>query len=194
MRSDGMTSLVFSMALALALVAQGCSAKSKYEVKACLVDAIGMACAPQPVGNLRYQTQPVSDDDCEDTVGLEGSLSFVDLTLPDSKVLFVQVTTAVPGQSSADGFFVRPTRLSQQWGEPILTGSDTASFYVAETGQFSVEFAASSIWRDYKEANTFDALMLFVNPEFSIPSSTTLIRPDTTLRTLGPNKAYRYGG
>lgn len=121
---------------------------SLYTVKTCLVDAIGdTSCTPQPVSSpIRYQTQPVvRPGRCEDTVGQRGSLSFVDLILPPNQVLWVEVTTNANNQGGGD-FFVRPSRLTDPWGTPLVSGR-TASFYIAGTGQFSVEFAPSSIWR-----------------------------------------------
>ena len=184
----------FAFLSVLFLSALQCHAATKFEVKTCLVDAVGLSCVPQPVENLRYQRQPVQSTSCDATVGQKGSLSFVDLTLPSAQVLFVQVTTAVPGQSTAGGFFIRPTRISQQWGNATLgaTGT-TASFYLADTGQFSVEFAASTMWTNIEQANNFEALMLFVNPEWTVDKAATLIQPGSDLRVLGPNKAFRFG-
>ena len=124
-----------------------------YSVRTCPADAVGEPCALAPASNpLRYQTQPVRRPNrCDDTVGQRGSLTHVDLTLPDDGVLFVEVTTNVDGQSAgSDGsdFHVRPSRLTAPWGTPAISnGGKTASFYLAGTGQFSVEFAPSSLWR-----------------------------------------------
>jgi hypothetical protein len=128
---------------------------------------------------------------CQEAVGQAGSISWVDLTLPLGKVLLVEVSTSVQGQSTNSGFFLRPHRLTRNWGKPQLSGK-TASFHVAHTGQFSVEFAADSIWRNYTAATTFDALMLFANPEISLPSGATVISAatDSSIIDLGPSEAY----
>jgi hypothetical protein len=122
-----------------------------------------------------------------------GSVTWADLTLPEGKVLLVEVTTSIASQTSASGFFVRPTRRTREWGKAKVSSSK-ASFYLAATGQFSVEFASQEFWRS-DAALSFDALMLFVNPEYMIPTSgMTVISPDTNKLAidLGPNKAYLF--
>lgn len=138
------------------------------------------SCIPQPTANpIRYQTQPVTGV-CEDTVDQAGSLSFVDITLPPNEVLYVEVTTNVVGQENvgADNFYIRPSRLTESWGTPSVIGN-VASFYIADTGQFSVEFAASNIWKELTPTLNFNALMLFINPPMNdIPVDATLIGND----------------
>ena len=176
-----------------------------YEVKTCVANTITSSCTPTPITNpIRYQTQPVTNPGtCEDTVGQRGSLSFVDITLPIDKVLYVEVTTNVVGQENVgqDNFHVRPSRLTEPWGVPSVV-NNVASFYLANTGQYSVEFANSNIWKELLPAQNFDALMLFVNPPIMDP-----IPPDAEIisesidqfvnvgggqlaRTLGPSKYY----
>lgn len=114
---------------------------SNYVVKTCLADGIGMPCSGntslQPVSDLRV-TQQAAGTDCEATEGQRGSVTYTDLILPTrsspDKVLLVEVTTMVPGQDSSKGFFVRPTRLTRYWGKATVS-TNTASFYLAETGQ-----------------------------------------------------------
>merc|ERR1712176_1052212 len=135
--------------------------------------------------------------------GQKGSVTYIDLILPQNsnKALFVEVQTNVPGQNSNEGFFVRPTRRTRYWGRPELISPTKASFYLAETGQFSVEFASDSIWRNKKMATSFDALMLFVNPEIDdMPQVhdynddfiivTTATHQNKLYEDLGPNKSY----
>lgn len=56
---------------------------------------------------------------------------------------------------------------------------NVASFYIADTGQFSVEFAASNIWKELTPTLNFNALMLFINPPMNdIPVDATLIGND----------------
>mmetsp|Transcript_11164 Transcript_11164/g.16791 ORF Transcript_11164/g.16791 Transcript_11164/m.16791 type:complete len:766 (-) Transcript_11164:110-2407(-) len=177
-----------------------------YEVKTCVVNFVGESCLTDllPVANpIRYQTQPVTNPNaCEDTVGQRGSLSFVDIALPTNQVLYVEVTTNVEGQENVgiDNFHVRPSRLTEPWGTPSVE-FNLASFYIADTGQFSVEFASSDIWKDLQRAQNFDALMLFVNPPMDpIPSDAVLIEEDIAqfdnvgggqlARTLGAGKYY----
>ncbi|KAL7546254.1 hypothetical protein ACHAWF_012767 [Thalassiosira exigua] len=119
-----------------------------YSVRACLAAAPGDPCASPPLPvPVRYLTQPVANPDrCEDTVGQRGSLSFADLALPQGEALLVEVTTNVAGRDGGADFFVRPSRLTAPWGVPSVDGN-VASFYLGGTGQFSVEFAPSSLWR-----------------------------------------------
>lgn len=166
-----------------------------YSVKACVADSVGQAsCTPVAVDDLRYMKQPAADS-CEEREGQKGSVTYVDLVLPQGKVLYVQVSTFVQGQSGARGFFVRPSRKTRNWGLAQLANGDTqASFFLADTGQFSVEFAPDSLWRNQNQATTFDALMLFVNPEITLPDSSSLIEISSTsssvFENLGPNKNY----
>ena len=85
------------------------------------------------------------------------------------KVLLVEVSTSIPYLTSASGFFVRPTRRTREWGKAEVAPSK-ATFYIADTGQFSVEFASAEFWRE-EAAFAFDALMLFVNPELEVPAA-----------------------
>ena len=179
---------------------------SPYEVRTCVANFVGESCLTDllPVANpIRYQTQPVTNPNaCEDTVGQRGSLSFVDITLPTNQVLYVEVTTNVVGQENVgvDNFHVRPSRLTEPWGIPTVM-NNVASFYIADTGQYSVEFASSDLWKDLLSAQNFDALMLFVNPPMDpIPSDAALIEEDIAqfdnvgggqlARTLGAGKYY----
>ncbi len=163
-----------------------------YTVKACVATGIGQSCTPLPVSDLRI-TKHSAPSTCEETEGQKGSVTYVDLTLPTGKALFVEVTTNVVGQSANKGFFVRPTRHTRNWGKADVAGNK-ASFYLAATGQFSVEFAPDSIWRNKNQATTFDALMLFVNPEITLPSNLIPISPNTGGKfvDLGPNKDYLF--
>jgi len=166
-----------------------------YTVKACVSNGVGQpSCTPVPVTDLRFTKQSAANS-CEETEGQKGSVTYVDLTLPAGKALFVEVTTNVSGQSANNGFFVRPTRHTRNWGRAEVAGR-TASFYLADTGQFSVEFAPDWIWRNQNQATTFDALMLFVNPEITLPGNLTPIPPDSegTFVNLGPNKQYLFVG
>ncbi len=163
-----------------------------YSVKACVTGGVGQACTPVPVTDLRFTKQSAADS-CEETEGQKGSVTYVDLILPAGKALFVEVETKVPGQNSASGFFVRPTRHTRNWGKADVQ-EKKASFYLADTGQFSVEFASDSIWRNKSKATTFDALMLFVNPPITLPSNLIPISPDKNgvFEDLGPNKSYLF--
>ena len=169
---------------------------TKYTIKACVANAIGDSCKPKNVPDIKYITRP-TDNQCEENMGQKGSVTFVDLTLPAGKVYFLTVTTNVPGQNSTSGFFVRPTHLTRNWGKATVT-TNMASFYLAETGQFSVEFTSDATWRDYKAVQNFDALMIFVNPPLSIPSDVELIQPPSLSSSnkrytdLGPNKKYMF--
>ena len=176
------------------------NANPKYSLKACLADSVGASCTPVPVSNsdLRYISQTASST-CEETEGQRGSVTHVDLTLPSGKALYVEVTTLVPSQNAARGFFVRPTRITSQWSQAnLLNDAKTqASFYLADAGQFSVEFASDATWRDQVQATNFDALMIFVNPELApLPGTSTLIpiSPDTNsvYEDLGPNRSYLF--
>lgn len=168
-----------------------------YSIKACLVDGVGQAsCTPVLVDDIRYMKQPAANS-CEEREGQKGSVTYVDLLLPQGKVLYVEVSTYVPGQSGARGFFVRPTRKTRNWGiAQLANGGTQAFFYLADTGQFSVEFASDSLWRNQNQATTFDALMLFVNPVVIIPNSNTLIEispgSNSVFENLGPNKDYLF--
>lgn len=177
-----------------------------YSVKSCVADRVSTSssspCTPVNVSDLRY-TEQSAGDSCEDTEGQKGSVTYVDLILPNDKVLFVEVETKVPGQTSRDGFFVRPTHVTRNWGKAFFNGETTASFYLANTGQFSVEFASDAIWRDQDEATNFDALMIFVNPPITLPSNLIPISPplndydydyanDDIFSDLGPNKSYLF--
>lgn len=136
-----------------------------------------------------------SSQDCEESVGQSGTLSWVDLTLPKGKALHVHVTTNVPGQTADQGFFVRPTRLTRDWGKAAVSKT-TASFYLASTGHFSVEFVSDAAWKNYKVATEFDALMLFVNPVLELPSTKTLTaishgtKNSAKYTDLDANRAY----
>ena len=220
----------------------------KYMVKTCLADGVGKPCTAntslKTVSGLRV-TQQEAEQNCEETEGQRGSVTYTDLILPTNsspdKVLLVEVTTSVPGQDSSNGFFVRPTRLTRYWGKATVS-SKKASFYLAETGQvrknectekvskktaiqketyvirnyrkkefsqlssplsqifflitilkFSVEFASDSIWKNKQDVATFDALMLFVNPEIIIPENNMItVSPNSEeiSENLGPNKSY----
>jgi len=132
---------------------------------------------------------------CDEAQGQAGSVAWTDLSLPqggDNKALYIQVKTNVPNQNSKRGFFVRPTRLTREWGKATMISNTEASFYLAGTGQFSVEFAPDSLWKEYNEVTTFDALMLFVNPQLDIPKGLTVISPKTNNAAidLGPDKKY----
>lgn len=171
---------------------------NKYVVKTCLADGIGKPCTGNTslkvVSDLRLTQQEA--DNCEGTEGQKGSVTYTDLILPTvsnpNQVLFVEVTTKVPEQNSLEGFFVRPTRLTRYWGKATIS-EKKASFYLADTGQFSVEFASDAIWRNKKKSMNFDALMLFVNPEITIPTEnviTVRTNSNQVAEDLGPNKNY----
>lgn len=176
--------------------------KEKYVVKSCLTNGIGKPClggaSPAKV-DLSVTKQTANVKKCEDAVGQDGSVAYADLELPSNsegdKALLVEVTTKIDGQSTKNGFFVRPTRLTRYWGKPTVSNDyKTVSFYLADTGQFSVEFVSDSTWRNYDEVTNFDALMLFVNPEMEIPDVDGLIpitnESDEVYEDLGPNKSY----
>ena len=132
---------------------------------------------------------------CDATWDQQGSVSWGDVTLPAGKMLVVRITTKVSGQSTNQGFFVRPTRLTSAWERPAFTNSKTATFPIRATGQYSVEFTPPSTWRNKNDALNFPALMLFVNPEFTIPTQKTpiIIEEDevtTDVYDLGPGKTY----
>jgi len=157
-----------------------------YVVETCLAETIGAQCegntSLQAVQDLRVTRQEARSD-CEETEGQEGSVTYVDLVLPPNKVLLVEVTTKVGGQDSRNGFFVRPTRKTRYWGKAEVFPKK-ASFYLADTRQFSVEFASNSIWRNKKDVEKFDALMLFVNPQIDIPTKDPPLSPSSqTART-----------
>lgn len=171
----------------------------KYNIKACVVDTIGDVCTPKRVVDVRYTDNPTANS-CEENMGQRGSVTFVDLVLPsEDKVYFVEVRTNVPGQSSDQGFFVRPTHLTRNWGKATVT-SKKASFYLAGTGQFSVEFTPDSTWTNYNAVKRFDALMIFVNPPLVIPRGLELIPPPSIssdppgqlYTDLGPSKSYLF--
>ena len=110
-------------------------------------------------------------------------------------MLVVKVTTKVSSQTMNRGFFVRPTRLTSAWERPAFANAKTATFPIRSTGQFSVEFAPPSTWRDKKKALNFPALMLFVNPTFAIPAreAPIVIEEDevkSDVYDLGPGKSY----
>ena len=166
-------------------------ARTKYTVKACAASSFQETCSLVDIPVMKTkQPVDVSSDDCDETVDQKGSVSWSDLTLPEGKVLLVEIETNVASQTSATGFFVRPTRITREWGRPQLSAT-SASFYLADTGQFSVEFAPPDLWRE-EAALSFDALMLFVNPELEIPANAIVISDDTTAIAvdLGPNEAY----
>eukprot|EP00316_Scyphosphaera_apsteinii_P011525 CAMPEP_0119304454 /NCGR_PEP_ID=MMETSP1333-20130426/5669_1 /TAXON_ID=418940 /ORGANISM="Scyphosphaera apsteinii, Strain RCC1455" /LENGTH=695 /DNA_ID=CAMNT_0007307347 /DNA_START=166 /DNA_END=2250 /DNA_ORIENTATION=+ len=183
------------MLLVLCLLGVAAATSAQYEVEACVALSMQHNCELQPL-SVKLTKQPVKRGHngaakCEDTVDQWGSVAWSDLTLPEGRALMVKVITSVPGLSSASGFFVRPTRRTRNWPKPRLTAR-TATFYLADTGQFSVEFAPPSLWRE-KAALSFDALMLFVNPELALPDGLTTISPKPTKALsidLGPNKAY----
>lgn len=166
------------------------TAKSHYDVQACVANGVGQPCTLKKMTNMRFMKHPTAAS-CDEAQGQAGSVSWMDLTLPSGKALFVQVDTKVSGQSADQGFFVRPTRLTREWGKAEVA-NQSASFYLASTGQFSVEFAPSELWRGQSGATTFDALMLFVNPELELPTGLTEISDDSTesVIDLGPNRAY----
>ena len=111
--------------------------KSPYKVWSCVTDDVKQQCDLQPVPNLHCVAQPV-EKSCDATHGQAGSVSSVDLILPVGKALYIQVVTNVPSQSSTDGFFVRPTRLTQGLPPPNVT-NNTATFYL-------VLVVATSLW------------------------------------------------
>ncbi|GMI35654.1 hypothetical protein TeGR_g13029 [Tetraparma gracilis] len=169
-------------------------ATTKYTVKACLASSLSSTTCLS--GSLKsvattYLTQPVTGE-CEETVDQKGSVTTADLTLPSGsgQVLLVEVITAHSSHTSDSGFFVRPTRRTRSWGKPTLT-SKSATFFLADTGQYSVEFASQASWRS-EASLSFDSLMLFVNPPLSIPADTETISDDSTALAvdLGPNKKY----
>jgi len=164
----------------------------QYTVKACVANGVGQPCKLVTVPDLRFTEQP-TENSCEENNGQKGSITYADLMLPPGKALFVEVTTNVSEQNSSRGFFVRPTRLTSNWGMATVS-EKTASFYLADTGQFSVEFAPDSTWRNYNKVKNFDALMLFVNPKIVLPKKLIPISPDTTKKVinLGPNKKYLF--
>ena len=167
-----------------------------YTVKFCVADKLGGACEnTATTAQTQHMESPVEGDSCDATVDQKGSVTWADLLLPEGKVLLVEVTTHVKGQTSASGFFVRPSRLTAQWGKAKLVGTTSASFYLAQTGQFSVEFAPDSLWREKSAALSFPALMLFVNPQFSLPKDDSIIYLtkddiDASPFDLGPSKSY----
>mmetsp|Transcript_24385 Transcript_24385/g.55677 ORF Transcript_24385/g.55677 Transcript_24385/m.55677 type:complete len:778 (-) Transcript_24385:57-2390(-) len=167
---------------------------SQYTVRTCVAEGVGVPCKLKTEPDLRFMKHPTSDD-CDEAQGQKGSVTYVDLTLPSEsgRALFVEVTTDVPGQNTDRGFFVRPTRLTREWGKASVSAK-TASFYLADTGQFSVEFASDATWKSYNKATNFDALMLFVNPPLTVPKELTLISPGTSGKffDLGPNKNYLF--
>eukprot|EP00520_Triparma_pacifica_P009227 CAMPEP_0118644180 /NCGR_PEP_ID=MMETSP0785-20121206/6798_1 /TAXON_ID=91992 /ORGANISM="Bolidomonas pacifica, Strain CCMP 1866" /LENGTH=716 /DNA_ID=CAMNT_0006535915 /DNA_START=100 /DNA_END=2246 /DNA_ORIENTATION=- len=167
------------------------SANDTYTVRACVAKSLKHTCTLNAV-TTRFTEQPVKGDNCDPTQDQGGSVTWADLTIPDSGgVLMVEVTTSYPDHTSNGGFYVRPSRRTRQWGRAQLSGGKTATFYLAETGQYSVEFASQAFWRT-NAALSFDALMLFVNPELSIPSTAKVISDDTTEAAvdLGPNEVY----
>ena len=103
---------------------------SQFTVQTCVADDhLGEEpCTLAPVPNIRVVRQPVTAD-CDATHGLAGSVTYVDLSLPAGKVLFIQVTTNVPGQNANRGFFIRPTRISRSWGPPTVTGATHSHRY-----------------------------------------------------------------
>ncbi|GMI14138.1 hypothetical protein TrLO_g5409 [Triparma laevis f. longispina] len=168
-------------------------ATAKFTVKACVATSLTDSCTLQTVGT-KIVAQPVdtSSTKCEDTVDQKGSVTWADLILPVGKVLLVEVQTKVASQTSGGGFFVRPSRKTREWGKPTVANKK-ASFYLADKGQFSVEFASQEYWQA-EPALSFDALMLFVNPELvnPVPSGATVISDSdsSALVDLGPNKNY----
>jgi hypothetical protein len=56
-----------------------------------------------------------------------------------------------------------------------------------------VEFSSDAMWKKKKAVTTFDALMLFVNPEITIPTEnviTVKANSKEVAEDLGPNKSY----
>ena len=53
-------------------------------------------------------------------MGQQGSVSHADLTLPPGSALLVQVSTSLGGLTADTGFFVRPTRLTREWGKATV--------------------------------------------------------------------------
>ena len=188
--SSNMRSLMVTLLLLLGLVSFA-NANLYYIVKACVATSLSGTCNLKPVA-LSLISLPFSSTTCEETVDQKGSVSWMDLTLPEggSSVLLVEVTTKVSGQNTNSGFFVRPTRRTRRWGRAQVTET-SATFKIAETGQYSVEFASQEFWRT-DAALSFHSLMLFVNPELTIPSNAKIISDDTTAVAvdLGPNEVY----
>ena len=90
-----------------------------YKVEYCVATAVGHSCNLRPQ-SLEHMTSPVDAAKCDATWGQQGSVTWTNMVLPPGRVLRVRVTTAVPGQTSAGGFFVRPTRQTREWGRPEL--------------------------------------------------------------------------
>jgi len=150
--------------------------------------------------DVRSMSAPVPAS-CDTIVGMQGSISWVNLDLPSaspSSVLLVQVTTRVAGQSADRGFFVRPSRLTRAWGTARIHTSTSASFYLGAPGQYSVEFASDALWRDVASTQAYDALMLFVNGPLAnaVPTGAALIplpsASDGGWRDLGPHGVYKF--
>jgi hypothetical protein len=81
-------------------------------------------------------------------------------------------------------------RLKQN--HPTLTLSSFFSDFFSSS-QFSVEFASDAMWKNKNDVTTFDALMLFVNPEITIPTKNVItVSPNSkeVAEDLGPNKRY----
>ena len=166
-------------------------ATNKYTVKACTAASLGDTCTLQVVGTKNVAQPVTGTGHCDETVDQKGSVTWADLTLSEGKVLLVEVETHVSSQTSNAGFFVRPTRLTRDWGTANVANKK-ATFYLAATGQFSVEFASQEFWGG-DAALSFDALMLFVNPGADpVPSGATVISDSDSSAPvdLGPNKAY----
>ncbi|GMH74457.1 hypothetical protein TrST_g2265 [Triparma strigata] len=166
-------------------------ATNKYTVKACTAASLGDTCTLQVVGTKNVAQPVTGTGHCDETVDQKGSVTWADLTLSEGKVLLVEVETHVSSQTSNAGFFVRPTRLTRDWGTANVANKK-ATFYLAATGQFSVEFASQEFWGG-DAALSFDALMLFVNPGADpVPLGATVISDSDSSAPvdLGPNKAY----
>ena len=91
-----------------------------YKVEYCVATAVGHSCNLSPQ-SLEHMASPVDAAKCDATWGQQGSVTWANMVLPPGgRALRVRVTTEVPGQSSAGGFFVRPTRQTREWGRPEL--------------------------------------------------------------------------
>ncbi len=168
-----------------------------------MTDSLGDVCELHTY-NIYKTSQPVQPTDegveCDSTAGMQGSVSFLtNLILPAGKVLLIEVGFQSDKMSADTGFFVRPTRRTREWGA-VKVERNKATFYLADTGQYSVEFVPPEFWRT-ENALSYDALMLFVNPELEIPTSSstntevTVIQPanatsDSQVVDLGPDRAY----
>jgi hypothetical protein len=172
---------------------------ANYTVRFCVAAAVGVLCDPTSAAALTYMASPVDASSCGAAWDQRGSVAWADIVLPAGRALYVDVTTHVPGQTSARGFFVRPARRTARWGRARLRGDTSAAFYLASPGQYSVEFAPDALWRDKALALSFPALMLFINPPPAPPAprggggGVVYLTKDDVAQSpfdLGPGRVY----